>query len=856
MNQNSPALDSPARPGYWLRVLSLAVLIMSLGQHAQAAPIHSNQPEGQYVHQQWHAADGLPQETVQALTRSSEGYIWAGTQDGLARYDGHRFTLFHPNNTPALKSRWIQALAAGEDGELWVGSAQGLYHYQRGRFEPVTVQNLGEAVIRCLLRARDGALYVGTTTGLFRLQKGEAQVLLPEGIQQLEVWNLAESTRGEVAVIGSTGSYRVSGSQLLTIVAPPGGGIFRVLRFDHEGSLWFAGRGGLWCLAKGTLIKIPVPGLVTEFFVDSARKLWVGTDKGLSRILPGGPPRAVSIDASIRNIHAWVEDAEGGLWVGAWGGGLHRLRIGRAKVLGMPEGLPSNDAQGLLQSRDGAMWLGTRAGLTRIKGSERRTWGLKEGLLDSNIQALYEDEEGTLWIGTWSGLARMQGQRLQDSGLEHSFVFAITSDGQKGLWVGTWKGLVHVVDRRAAKLVYQLVPGVDLKMVWVVHRAKDGSLWLGGEQSGLTRMHGVEIKTYLPPEVPKESFYSIFEQPDGTLWFGTAGAGILRFKQGRFDRISANQGLPDDVIYAMVPHGEDGLWISSNHGVFRVSLKALGAVADGQPGRLQAEVVGVREGMRSAECNGTVGKAGLLAQDGQLWFPTTNGVVVIDPKQSNVAPSVPVVLESVLVDRKPVSLASSLNLPPGRGEVEFHFTTISFGTQSLVPLRYRLQGFDEDWRETTGEWLARYTNLPPGKYTFQVESYTEDPDGKIVGHSVSIPLVLRPHWYQRKWVQTLAAVLALGLVLLVNHFRVLRIRQRSRARQADLQRAVDEAISQLKILQGLVPVCAWCRNVRSDEGYWQQIETYITDHSEATFTHSICPDCSAKVRKERLQLKS
>jgi hypothetical protein len=220
-------------------------------------------------------------------------------------------------------------------------------------------------------------------------------------------------------------------------------------------------------------------------------------------------------------------------------------------------------------------------------------------------------------------------------------------------------------------------------------------------------------------------------------------------------------------------------------------------------------------------------------------------MAVIDPDIRADLRPVPVVIEDVLADRKSVAIdRTSMVVPPGGGEVEIRFATLSFSRRSgTVPVRYRLEGFDEDWRVEAGQRTARYTNLHPGAYVFRVES------GGVDGYpprQATLAFTLRPKWYQNLWYQ---AAFALGLLVVGFVATAVSVR-RANARRAELTRAVDDALSQVKVLRGMLPLCAWCRRVRSDEGYWQQIEAYVTAHSSAEFTHGICPSCASKFEDE------
>jgi ligand-binding sensor domain-containing protein len=832
---------------------AVAVLVLSA---APARAIDPSRALSQYVHQQWHAADGLPQETVQALVQSSDGYLWIGTQDGLARYDGSHFALFH-RNTPGLGNRDIHALAAGPDGEVWIGTGRGLYVHRRGIITAAGMNpRLAAAIVRCLIRTRDGAVLAGTTAGLFRIRGNIAEPIAAEGGAPLEIVAVDQGPGGEIVALSARAVWRLDASRLVHLVDPPSGGSWRTVRFGADGTLMLGGVPGLWRQAPGGFTRIDLPRdapgrAVDAIFEDTDRNLWVAGDTGVVRVTAGNPPIVEPMTTGIGQGTSFVDDHDGGLWVGTWGNGLHRLRSGRATIIGAPEGLAGDYALGVFEARDGTMWLGSDGGITRARNGVLKSWGARDGLAGRLGRAFFESPDGTIWVGTERALCRLRGERLDCNlpGVQSANIFAFEDDGAGGFWVATSAGLVRVGADGSVRPGPTLEAGHANGVSWCLLRDRGGRLWVGGERTSLVRVTGDVVERFEPPRIPAAFVLTAFEDADGSIWFGTAGGGLVRYRDGRFDAVSTAHGLPDDVIYAIVPDELGSLWLSSNRGILRVRRDDLAAVADGHAPSLTVDVVGLADGLRSAECNGTVTRAGLRARDGRVWFPTTRGVATIDPREAVHARPVPVVIDEVLADRRSVSLLpASLTVPPGGGELEFRFSVLAFSAGATGLVRYRLDGFDADWRvAAAGERAARYTNLRPGRYVFRVATGSDDePSGRRIA---TLPVVLQAHLYESVVVQALAGLLGVALVAGVV---VVRVRQ-LRARQHELQRAVDDAVSHVQVLQGMLPLCAWCRRVRADEGYWQQIEEYVAAHSNAAFTHGICPTCAAELeRAERL----
>jgi len=291
-------------------------------------------------------------------------------------------------------------------------------------------------------------------------------------------------------------------------------------------------------------------------------------------------------------------------------------------------------------------------------------------------------------------------------------------------------------------------------------------------------------------------------------------------------------------VFAILDDGRGDLWMSCNRGIFRVARKDLEDFFSGRKTSVTSVAYGEADGMVSAECNGGFQPAGWKGRDGRLWFPTIRGAVVVDPATLRVnAEAPPVVLERLVADGRDVGPSSGQKLPAGTRSVEIHYTGLSFFAAERVRFQYRLDGFDRDWVDAGTRRVAYYTNLPPRQYVFRVLAVSRDGVRNRVG--ATLPFSVAPRFVQTPvfFGSVAAAVLAIAAI-------AYRLRTRGlRARARELEAGVAEALSNVRILRGLFPICASCKKIRDDRGYWSQIESYIRDHSEAEFSHSICPDC-------------
>jgi hypothetical protein len=270
-----------------------------------------------------------------------------------------------------------------------------------------------------------------------------------------------------------------------------------------------------------------------------------------------------------------------------------------------------------------------------------------------------------------------------------------------------------------------------------------------------------------------------------------------------------------------------------------VSRRQLDERAAGLRSTVESMLYGEADGMRDRECNGAIEPSGWRTSDGRLWFPNHKGLVVIEPTRLHPSQPPHALVESMRVDGHPHRLAGAIELAPGSTRLELGYTAPALRGPDRLRFRYRLEGFDSGWNDAGAQRVAQYTNLAPGSYKFIVEAGT---DGKW-GGAGTMAITLRPQFYQTRWFFVLALV---SIVLAIVAVPLLRVRQlRARARELDAR--VQDAIRELKVLSGLLPICALCKKIRDDGGYWSKIEAYLSARTDAQFTHGICPECNDKM---------
>ncbi|RPJ69172.1 MAG: hybrid sensor histidine kinase/response regulator, partial [Acidobacteria bacterium] len=433
---------------------------------------------------------------------------------------------------------------------------------------------------------------------------------------------------------------------------------------------------------------------------------------------------------------------------------------------------------------------------TRISGGQLTAFSQQHGLADDSVLSLTEDPaSGTIWVGTTRGLSRIDGRTVRTIPRSEQTLpggvraFAWASDGT--LWIGT--GRAGLWTLRSGDLRPATAEGDPLPLaVHALLVEPDGGLWVGGRQ-GLTYLRGGRARTYTTADGLGDNYVlSLHRDGEGSIWVGTFGGGLSRVRESQILTVTERDGLFDNAAFTILEDAAGAFWMSCNRGIFRVTRSELEAFFEGKIRRIRSPGYGSADGLRGSEGNGGSQPAALKTGDGRLWFATIRGAVIVDPSSMRVGlPDV--VIEHVIHDRRRVAAAGSLDLPPGTGELEVEYTAFNYQAPTGVEFRYRLVPFNPDWVEAGDRRVAYYTNVPPGRYVFQVTARNRD--GEWNPTTVSIPIRLRPHYYQATWFWTLCGI---GLVLAGAGVYGLRVRGMI-ARERKLARLVDERTCELRM---------------------------------------------------------
>jgi ligand-binding sensor domain-containing protein len=762
---------------------------------------------------------GLPQSCVAAMTQTRDGYLWVGTLGGLARFDGRRFTRFDQDNTPGLKSNQIVSLFEDSQTNLWIGTlSEGIAMVSpQGKITHIELEagrSLG--LLKAICQDTNGAVWLHVADGPADESPGHL-VRFHNGA--IRGWAV-EPSRRRALIAEDSGLLWVGTDDWQRSLRPdpdwaasgelPFLDKLRVFRLDF---LLASRRGGYWRLANGYIWKYKA-----------------------DRPDAGFPRHAYPWDQLRSPVTAVCEDLQGNLIAGTYAGEIYWFDAqGQYTRIGSEQGLPGRAVLSLHVDREGCLWVGTNGdGLIRVKRPAFDLLSFSAGLV---VQSVCEDGQGGLWIGYnqervdhWTGQTTIVFTNIvqQQNNVQKSvYLRSVLVDRDGRVWVGTQgHGLFQFRDGS-----FTPAPGADAidPHIFALYQDRQGVLW-AGTAGGLARWDGRDWRTNTTVNGPSaNSVQAITDDAEGNLWVGTAGGGIGRLRQGRLTWFVRTNGLPgDDVASLLVdkegvlwagtsgglarfhdgrwfsftskdglPFGKLGylaedrqgyLWIGSYGGLIRVPKSKLNQLANGSTEKktppnpadglmdsISPRDYGRADGLPASECTFGSQPAACQTRDGTLWFPTTGGLVSVDPAQLHPNTNQPpVVIESVWIQGEQGSNSfraappQDVVIPPGKEGLDIQYTSLNLGAADRARFRYWMEHYQREWSPALDERHAYYGKLPPGRYRFHVAACNEDGVWNNQGSTLAVT-VLPPFW-ETWWFLTASAVTLLAGIIGSVHY--------------------------------------------------------------------------------------
>jgi signal transduction histidine kinase/ligand-binding sensor domain-containing protein len=776
-------------------VALLSICSVSIRSQAQ------EQRLSQYAHRAWLARDGFFSGAPDAITQTTDGYIWIGTASGLFRFDGSRFEPWSSPDGKKLPSDQIYGLLGARDGSLWIGTQAGLARFADHKL--IVYPNSNETV-SSLLEDRSGNIWF-TRDGALRTPICQA---LPTKIRCLDesdgvttksccAYDLAQDTEGYIWATtegsllrwkpGHSETYvpdnraQTKGMDTATCAVPmPDGSVVVCVR--HHGST-----GGFQRLSMGRWSPVKVVGFngskvdAESAIRDSDGGIWLGTvGEGIYRIHGDGFDQFGSQDGlSGDDVREFYQDRENGVWV-ATSGGLDYFHTRKILTFSKRQGLTFDNADGVVAGRDNGVWVTNAESLDHLKNFHVDAIRSGHGLPGRIPTAIFEDSSGRLWVGIDHDLYRYDQGKFQrvdnKSGSSTHYIVGITEDSIHDIWAEVSGGDHELIRIHGLQVVGEY-PEAAVPSARALAAGPNGVLWLGLRNGDLARFHDGHAEVFPSPGGPKSYVYQVVVNPEGTV-FATTSAGLVGWRNGTSHLLSSRNGLPCDTVIGAEWDNRGFLWLDTGCGLARISKEEIDRWWRDDTTVLAPKVLDSSNGVLSGRPNFN---PMVRTPDGLLWTVNNYLLQVVDPDhltQNDVPPLVQV--EKVVVDHKPDEPNDRLALPPRLRDLEIDYTALSFVNPQKVRFRYKLEGRDAAWQEAGVRRQAFYTDLPPGSYRFRVIACNNDGIWNETG--AQLAFTIPPAFTQSIWFKAICSLGFIGFVYSAYRFRVRQVTLQLRGR--------------------------------------------------------------------------
>lgn len=746
----------------------------------------SGLPRSLFPFQSYDTHSGLGNLAVRRIVQDSTGFLWVGTEDGLYRYDGNKFSGFGLDE--GLPSTWISDLLATPEGDLWVCTPQGLAVKNGPEFKTIGKESdeLPAGFCRAIIRDGSGVVWVAHNSGLFFRHDNRFKRFtgLPEG----QISSIASLPGSSSSILVSTrnniiriNDFGVVGSLPALPESPE---TVDSMAVDQSGRIWIHSELKLYCLFPGSdrfqdlSSKLPTISSRGVLTTDRGGRLWVPTDEGISCMVGDQWQHFAIQDGLPTDWARYVfEDREGSLWVASIG--VHRL-IGRGSWTSWTraQGLPSDTIWDIYRSRSGQLWVATDKGLCLATPGG---WKVLPGTEKSIIRRIYEDKLGRFWLAlvpsailkydpAMNRLSRYEGA----SGVSGTRALCIREDGEGNIWAATdGAGLLRYQPDKNSFIREEVPEGTPEETFRFILRDSRGRLWVTGQKGLLLRDRGKWQRFSKKDGLLRNHVSYIAELNSGDLCLSYfEPLGIIRFKikEGKLHvlgQLNQENGLASNKIYLLGEDQKKNLWIGTGKGINVISPHGI---------------------LHFTKDDGVAGNdidamAILADRDGALFIGTSTGLSLYrsDNNFSRIQAPKPIFL-GVELGGQPLDPApgSAQQFSHGHNTFSADYAVLSFLHESQIEFGIRLRGLESEWHNTRIR-ESRYPGLTPGYYVYEVRSRIGSGPWS---DTATVSFEIRPPWWRTwpaiaAWLILIASASFIGFRWRLQHLR-------NRTRQLEL----------------------------------------------------------------------
>ncbi len=753
----------------------------------------------------WTTDNGLPTNQLNRICQSRDGYLWITSYNGIIRFDGHEFRVFNKENTPIFTGNSFRNVVEDRNGVLWFTSSEnGLVAYRNGRFK---IYGKAQGIT-----ALTYALYIDPDNRLWSAAPGKGCLYLENETFHFPAFDTLFRTKEVNVIIGDRsenmfigvlggGVYRINGQQMTHYGKEQGltNEVIGSAFIASDGKLTVGTSAGLFYLDDGVFREETAVDRseVNEILGDTAGSIWLATANGIYRRTAGYERLDEENGLPHNRISGAVLDAEGNLWLAHYRNGLTRIKNGLfTNLIG---NLKSTDPviNTLCETRDGRVLAGLEnGGVYKIINGEVSPYPIRQNTGTMRLRHILEDRHDNLWLSYHGGLLKIDPtgmERWYDpaQGFPGQRVRLCYEDQAENIWAGSREnGLIRLNPDNSYFMMDQ-ANGLSANLILCVAEDTNGDL-LVGTDNGLNRLRDGKVVSVcmMKNGLAGNVVFNAHVDSAGVIWLACNG-GLSRIENNVITNFTTQNGLAADAPFDIVEDALGDFWLPFDTGIMKVNKQTLNDFAAGKRERIDCRVYNKYNGIQPKGFTPTT--QSLRTRDGKIWFPTLNGVVMVDPARQprNTLPP-PVYVEELWVDKETCDLTGAIAIPYGKQRLTVKYTGICLHAPEKMRFRYKLEGFDTDWVETDyRQRSVSYTNLPHGSYTFRVKACNNDGVWNETGATRAFTVL--PPWYRTWWAYSTVVIFFLLSGSSIYFWRVNQLQKR----QAELEAQIVDKTQDL-----------------------------------------------------------
>ncbi|WP_170246326.1 ligand-binding sensor domain-containing protein [Colwellia hornerae] len=746
-----------------VKVLSLSFFLCCFSAYSvnlstvDSLPVKTSLALSDYFTETWNTPDGLPHNGINAISQTTDGYLWIGTWEGLARFNGREFKVFTRGSKIGLPDSVIKSLTSTQEGELLVAGARGGLSVRSNKQwlpQPSSSTMINDAIYdnnKNIWLALEGKGLI------YRNKDTKKDTII---IDNIEAFKIVQDNEGIIWVATSKGLFSVKNKTLVRHIDERYGlpnSPAHTIILTKEKQLIVGTQQGAYKLVKGIfqpLHKRLANEKIISLLQDSDLNIWLGTNNhGIFKLSKNELEQLDESNGLPNNrVSSLYQDNEQSIWVGT-SNGLFRLREMPFITLTTKQGLSGNFIRSVLSHSDGSLWVGSSKGLNKINKGLISTIKVAHSNEQLSVLSLAETPDKQVLVGTYTqGLYAVTNNKLQklittENGLPSNEIRSILVDSTKNIWLGTASGVVKISPDNTIE-EFNKQSGLPANFIIALAEDHKGRIWIG-TGNGLASYNKGSLQTYHLNDKFDAKYAFGFHVEQNSLWIASdRGLIHINLMTDEMSAVTKENGLPVDKIFQVVIDNNNTFWLSSNRGIISLTRSQINSVIQGKNKSIDYNLFAEGVGLLSSQANGGSTPAATLHDDGSVWIATAKGVSHINHERlQRMAETVlPVVIEQLNVDGKYYPLLSTVELPKGASRITIHYAGLSYLMAKQIVYQSQLIGFDKQWQNKNNQTFTEFTNLEPGNYTFQMRA--KYPNGEWQENIASISFTITPFYWQ------------------------------------------------------------------------------------------------------------